>query len=58
MELYGREALEGVRIASIGPVTTKTLRSFGLTVHIEATQSHIPGLVDAMEVHMRAAGSP
>lgn len=36
------------RIVSIGPVTTGTLREFGLTPAIEARQHDIPGLVEAL----------
>ena len=36
-------------IASIGPITSKTLESSGLRVDIEAKESNIPGLVSAIE---------
>ena len=35
-------------IASIGPVTTKTLRQAGLDVEIEATEHTINGLAEAI----------
>lgn len=35
-------------IASIGPITTATLRDYGLKANVEATEFTIPGLVDAM----------
>lgn len=38
----------GIRTASIGPITSKTLREFGLPVDIEARQHDIPGLVNAI----------
>ncbi len=38
----------GVHSASIGPVTSATLRGFGLPVDIEAKQYTIPGLVAAI----------
>jgi uroporphyrinogen III methyltransferase/synthase len=38
----------GMRVASIGPVTSKTARDLGLTVDIEARRHDIPGLVDAV----------
>lgn len=45
--------LEGIRFASIGPITSATLRKLGLPVHIEAREYTIPGLIhairDAME---------
>lgn len=52
----GAEALSGVRIASIGPVTSATLREYGLTVDAEANPHTIPGLVDAIlaAVHLGA----
>jgi uroporphyrinogen-III synthase len=40
--------LGGVQFASIGPVTSSTLREFGLPVHIEASEYTIPGLVRAI----------
>ena len=39
---------DGILMASIGPVTSSTLREFGLPVNIEAKQFTIPGLVDAI----------
>ncbi len=39
---------QGVDTASIGPVTSATLREFGLPVDIEAKQYSIPGLVAAI----------
>ncbi len=44
------ESLRGVRIASIGPVTSETARALGLTVHAEARQFTIDGLVEAILV--------
>jgi uroporphyrinogen-III synthase len=38
----------GVHTASIGPVTSATLREFGLPVNIEAREYTIPGLVAAI----------
>lgn len=38
----------GTHSASIGPVTSATLREFGLPVDIEAREYTIPGLVDAI----------
>lgn len=40
--------LEGVKLASIGPVTSLTLRELGLPVDIEARQYTMPGLVEAI----------
>jgi uroporphyrinogen-III synthase len=40
--------LDGIRMASIGPVTSATLREFGLAVDIKAREFTIPGLVAAI----------
>jgi uroporphyrinogen-III synthase len=40
--------LRGVQAASIGPVTSATLRAFGLPVQIAAKEFTIPGLVSAI----------
>jgi uroporphyrinogen III methyltransferase/synthase len=42
------EYLDGVRIASIGPITSQTARRAGLPVHIEAREHTIPALVEAI----------
>jgi uroporphyrinogen-III synthase len=46
--------LEGIQFASIGPVTSATLRDLGLPVHIEAKQYTIPGLIDAIVAATRS----
>ena len=43
-----REALRGVKLASIGPITSQTLRENGLTPTVEAKVSDMDGLVAAM----------
>jgi uroporphyrinogen-III synthase len=40
--------LEGIRLASIGPVTSSTLREVGLRVDVQAKEFTIPGLVKAI----------
>ena len=40
--------LDGIQFASIGPVTSATLREFGLLVDIEAREYTIPGLIQAI----------
>ena len=40
--------LKGVQLASIGPITSATLRKLGLRVAIEAEESTIPSLVEAI----------
>ncbi|OFV96519.1 MAG: uroporphyrinogen-III C-methyltransferase [Acidobacteria bacterium RIFCSPLOWO2_02_FULL_61_28] len=50
--------LEGVRIASIGPITSRAIRRAGLTVHIEAGEYTIPALVAAIvEARSKASQS-
>jgi uroporphyrinogen-III synthase len=39
---------DGTKFASIGPVTSATLREFGLPVHVEAEEYTIPGLIQAI----------
>jgi len=48
------ELLGGVAIASIGPITSKTVTTLGLVVTIEATESTIPALVRAIEGYFRS----
>jgi uroporphyrinogen III methyltransferase/synthase len=43
------KVLEGVAIASIGPITSDTVRKHGLEVSIEAAESTVPGLVQALK---------
>ena len=43
-----RSVLDGIKIASIGPVTSATLRDLGLRVDIEARQYTMQGLVKAI----------
>jgi uroporphyrinogen-III synthase len=44
----GTKNLEGIRLASIGPVTTSTLRELGLRADLRAKEFTIPGLVEAI----------
>ena len=41
-------ALKGIRVASIGPVTSRTLRELGLRVNVQARRYTIPGLVEGI----------
>ena len=50
-----RRKLAGVKLASIGPITTATLREFGLSPTVEAKQFNIPGLVAAIAEAARGA---
>jgi len=49
----GREALAGIKIASIGPVTSATARAAGLVVNVEAEPHTIEGLVHALAAEPR-----
>lgn len=40
--------LQGIRFASIGPITSATIRDAGLRVHTQAKQYTIPGLIRAI----------
>jgi len=44
----GREALIGVKVASIGPITSRTLRDLGIAVAAEAREYTVEGLVNAV----------
>jgi uroporphyrinogen-III synthase len=51
VSLLGKDPLlDGIRLASIGPITSSTLRELGLPVDIEATEYTIPGLIKAIAV--------
>ncbi len=57
--LWGGKPLPvGVKFASIGPVTTATLRELGLPVDIEATEYSIPGLIEAIARASRSGHWP
>jgi uroporphyrinogen III methyltransferase/synthase len=52
-----RTALQaGLLLASIGPVTSATLRELGLPVSVEAREYTIPGLVEAIAEAAERAG--
>ena len=52
MELLKKENLKtylkGIAIASIGPVTTRTAKTWGMKVQIQAKEYTIPGLTQAI----------
>lgn len=48
VEAAGTQALQGVRIASIGPITSAAVRRYGLEVTAEARQYTAEGLVQAI----------
>ncbi len=55
LEAAGVAALEGVRVASIGPITSATARRAGLSIAAEAAQFNIDGLVAAIVGEERGA---
>ncbi len=59
VELIGERAaysgmLDGVKLASIGPVTTATLKELGLKADIRAKEYTIPGLVEAITTSLES----
>ncbi len=48
VSLVGLDRLNGVKIASIGPVTSEAVRKFGLVVTVEAREHSVSGLAGAM----------
>ena len=48
LDVVGVEALRGISVASIGPVTTATLEKFGIPVAAEASVYTVEGLRDAI----------
>jgi len=49
--------MEGVQVASIGPITSDTARTLGFTVDITATTFTIPGLVEAILQYQKRAST-
>jgi len=49
-----KELLHGITMASIGPVTSRTLREVGLWVDLEADTYTMEGLVEALERYFSA----
>ena len=45
--------LNGTVVASIGPITAKTIREMGLDVHVMAAQNTIPALVQSLVDYVR-----
>ncbi len=50
------EALRGVAVASIGPITSATVRELGLEVAIEARESTLPALIEAIRAYCTEPG--
>jgi uroporphyrinogen III methyltransferase/synthase len=51
-------ALDGVTLASIGPITTATAERLGLRVAVSAAEYTAPGLLAALEAHAARARDP
>ena len=49
---------EGARVVSIGPITSATAHEHGLTVHVEAEQHDVDGLVEALTADAAARRVP
>ena len=49
------ELMDGVTVASIGPITTETAEGLGFKVQITAEEYTIPGLCDAILAHCRTS---
>jgi len=49
--LSGKDAMRTVLVASIGPITTKALNALGYKVDIEAAESTMGSLVEAVAAH-------
>src|SRR5260370_519629 len=60
VDLVGREAATSGRFAAavIGPVTAATARDLGIAVMIEASESSLPGLLDALTRHFAPPKPP
>jgi len=51
LAIVGPKVLEGINIASIGPVTSDTARMHGLHVAVEARQHTMDGLLQSLTEH-------
>jgi uroporphyrinogen III methyltransferase/synthase len=49
-----KDVLRAAVVASIGPVTSETVRKLGLEVTVEAKESTIPGLVEALRQYFQS----
>ena len=50
--------LDGIRLVSIGPVTSATLREFGLPIHMQAGEYTIAGLTRAIVADQKQVPHP
>lgn len=53
VETSAKELLSNVTLASIGPITSDTIREFGLEPQISSAEHTMPGLVSALESFYR-----
>jgi uroporphyrinogen III methyltransferase/synthase len=58
VQVAGAGALEGVRVATIGPVTTATARKHGIDVTVEARTFTTAGVVEAILSALTQAAGP
>jgi uroporphyrinogen III methyltransferase / synthase len=56
LKIYGKKALNNALIASIGPITTETLRENNIDVNIESGKHDIKGLTEAIEQYITKRG--
>ncbi|MCX8023416.1 MAG: uroporphyrinogen-III C-methyltransferase [Syntrophorhabdaceae bacterium] len=56
LQIYGKDRISGSYVASIGPITSETLKKNGIHVDIEAKRYDIVGLVDAIEAFFTEKG--
>ena len=56
VKMAGRVSLQGVLLASIGPVTSATLRECGLKVGVQAGEYTMEGLVEALAGKLHTKG--
>lgn len=54
VEMAGEEALQGVGVASIGPVTSATLREYGVEPTVEADPHTMDGLIGAIVARVQS----
>jgi uroporphyrinogen III methyltransferase/synthase len=52
---YAKELLSRVTLASIGPVTSETVKKHGLTPDVVATEFTVVGLLEALSAHYASA---
>jgi uroporphyrinogen III methyltransferase/synthase len=54
----GAQALAGIRTASIGPITSATLRRHGIEIAVEAESYTVDGLIEGIVRHSRSVSWP